>query len=230
MNENMRCSSGLIVFACSAVNSLVFIVAALPFSIPWAPWCSNAYNASLFDNTDQVSYARPVLLYDDAIGEVASFSTSFTFVINNTDMSNKGDNMAFFLSTLPPLSQGGSLGHCSNYSLNTSAVVEKNWFVTVEFVIFNHSFDPNRAYNHIGIDMNSVRSVANISLVSFSLDGQMSARVDYNNSTNVMGVDLRFDHSPKFATTLPIFNMTAKLNLTTVLLEQVAIGFLEVTV
>ncbi|KAF0914167.1 hypothetical protein E2562_027585 [Oryza meyeriana var. granulata] len=194
---------------------------------------ANAYNASLFDNVGRVSYAHPVPLWDDATGEVASFSTSFTFVINITDMNNKGDGMAFFLgqfpSTLPPLSYGGSLGLCSNYCLNASAIAGKDRFVAVEFDTFNHSFDPSRTYDHMGIDVNSVRSVANISLVSFSLNGQMSARVDYNSSTTVMSVELRFDHSPKFATATPIFNMSAKVNLTAVLPEQVAIGFSAAT-
>uniref|UniRef100_A0A0E0KF12 non-specific serine/threonine protein kinase n=1 Tax=Oryza punctata TaxID=4537 RepID=A0A0E0KF12_ORYPU len=194
---------------------------------------ANAYNASLFDNVGRVSYARPVPLRDDATGEVASFTTSFTFAINITDMNNKGDGMAFFLgqfpSKLPPLSYGGSLGLCSNFCLDASAVAGKDRFVAVEFDTFNHSFDPNRTYDHMGIDVNSVRSVAAISLVSFSLNGQMSARVDYNSSTSVMSVELRFDHSPKFFPATPIFNMSAKVNLTAVLPEQVAIGFSAAT-
>ncbi|XP_015696306.2 L-type lectin-domain containing receptor kinase IX.1-like [Oryza brachyantha] len=193
---------------------------------------ANAYNASLFDNVGRVSYAHPVPLRDDATGEVASFTTSFAFVINITDKNNKGDGMAFFLahfpSTLPPLSYGGSLGLCSS-CLNASAVAGNDRFVAVEFDTFNDSFDPSLTYDHMGIDVSSLRSVANITLPSFSLNGQMSARVDYNSSTTVMNVELRFDRSPKFSTATPIFNMSAKVNLTAVLPEPVAIGFSAAT-
>lgn len=193
---------------------------------------ANAYRADLFSNVGRVAYARPVPLWDNATGEVASFTTSFSFTINITDKNNKGDGMAFFLghypSVLPPNSEGGALGLCTDYCVNTSVVGEDR-FVAVEFDTFNHSWDPSLTYDHMGIDVNSIKSVANISLPSFSLNGQMSARVDYNGSTGVMNVELRFDHSPKFGAATPIFNMSAKVDLRTALPEQVAIGFSAAT-
>lgn len=195
---------------------------------------ANAYNASLSFSVGQVAYAHPVPLRDNATGQVASFTTSFSFAINITEMNNKGDGMAFFLShypsALPPNSEGGALGLCRpDYCLNRTIGHDTDRFVAVEFDTFNDKWDPNTTYDHMGIDVNSIVSVANIMLPSFSLNGQMSARVDYNGSTSVMDVELRFDHSPKFRDTTPTFNVSAKVDLSKALPEQVAIGFSAAT-
>ncbi|CAL5081004.1 unnamed protein product [Urochloa decumbens] len=194
---------------------------------------ANAYRAGLSFSVGRVAYAHPVPLRDNATGQVASFTTAFSFVINITDMNNKGDGMAFFLghypSTLPPNSEGGALGLCTGvYCVNRTAAGQDR-FVAVEFDTFNDSWDPNRTYDHMGINVNSIVSVATITLPSFSLNGQMSSRVDYNGSTGVMDVELRFDRSPKFGDATPVFNVSAKVDLRTALPEQVAIGFSAAT-
>uniref|UniRef100_A0ACD5Y9A1 Uncharacterized protein n=1 Tax=Avena sativa TaxID=4498 RepID=A0ACD5Y9A1_AVESA len=139
--------------------------------------------------------------------------------------------MAFFLShypsAIPPNSQGGALGLCRGACVD--AVRKDRRFVAVEFDTFNDSWDPSLSYDHMGIDVNSIKSVANVTLPSFSLDGQMSARVDYNGSTGVMDVELRFDHSPRFYGATATFNMSAKVDLRTALPEQVAMGFSAAT-
>jgi hypothetical protein len=146
--------------------------------------------------------------------------------------------MAFFLgdypSALPPNSDGGALGLCSRPDdcLNNRTVVggeDTDRFVAVEFDTFNDSWDPRVTYDHMGIDVNSIVSVATVTLPSFSLNGQMSARVEYNGSTSVMDVELRFDRSPKFGDATPTFNVSAKVDLATALPEQVAIGFSAAT-
>jgi len=199
---------------------------------------ANAYRAGLSFSVGRVAYAHPVPLRDKATGQVASFSTAFSFAINITDMNNKGDGMAFFLghypSALPPNSEGGALGLCRpDYCLNRTVVGlgqdRDSRFVAVEFDTFNDSWDPHVTYDHMGIDVNSIVSVATITLPSFSLNGQMSARVDYNGSTSVMDVELRFDRSPKFGDATPTFNVSAKVDLGTALPERVAIGFSAAT-
>ncbi|CAD6219637.1 unnamed protein product [Miscanthus lutarioriparius] len=188
---------------------------------------ANAYRAGLSFSVGRVAYAHPVPLRDKATGQVASFTTAFSFAINITDMNNKGDGMAFFFghypSALPPNSEGD---YCLNRTVGLS---QEDRFVAVEFDTFNDSWDPNVTYDHMGIDVNSIVSVGTITLPSFSLNGQMSARVDYNSSTSVMDVELRFDHSPKFGDATPTFNVSAKVDLGTALPEQVAIGFSAAT-
>ncbi|CAN6217356.1 unnamed protein product [Urochloa humidicola] len=53
----------------------------------------------------------------------------------------------------------------------------------------------------------------------------MSARVDYNGSTGVMNVELQFEPSDIFYDAIPTYNLSAKVDLASVLPEQVAIGF-----
>lgn len=196
----------------------------------------NAYKANLNNSVGLVSYAHPVKLREKATGVVASFVTAFSFVIQITedDMDNKGDGMAFFLrsypSVLPPNSQGGSLGLCTN-DCSENKTAGQDRFVAVEFDTFNNIWDPSLTYDHMGIDVNSVKSVANVSLPSFSLNGQMSAQVEYNSSTGVMNAQLRFDRSP---ITIPagatlIFNLSTKVDLGAALPEEVAIGFSAAT-
>ncbi|WVZ64617.1 hypothetical protein U9M48_014112 [Paspalum notatum var. saurae] len=193
---------------------------------------ANAYSAGITASVGRVTYAHPVPLRDNATGLVASFTTAFSFAINITDANNKGDGMAFFLGHYPPAlpanSQGGALGLCTDYC-DANKTAGDYRFVAVEFDTFNDSWDPHLTYDHMGIDVSSIASVANISLPSFSLNGQMSARVDYNGSTGVMDVELRFDHSPKFGDATPVFNVSARVDLSAELPEQVAIGFSAAT-
>ncbi|KAL5205892.1 hypothetical protein ABZP36_034101 [Zizania latifolia] len=126
--------------------------------------------ANTFDNIGRVTYKDPVRLRDNVTGEVVSFTTSFTFAISITDTNNTGDGMAFFLSHypsskfIPPAAGGGSLGLCTNYCLNAIHVADEDRFVAVEFDTFSNPFDPSFTNNHMGIDLNSLRSLANITL------------------------------------------------------------------
>ncbi|KAM0853790.1 hypothetical protein ACQ4PT_050842 [Festuca glaucescens] len=50
----------------------------------------------------RVSYNHPVAFYDNNTGEVASFSTTFTFSINMfPNTTQRGDGMTFFLTGYP---------------------------------------------------------------------------------------------------------------------------------
>ncbi|XP_062194442.1 L-type lectin-domain containing receptor kinase IX.1-like [Phragmites australis] len=188
---------------------------------------NNSYRDGIASSVGRMAYAHPVPLRDNATGQVASFTTTFSFAIDITDRDNKGDGMAFFLSqypsVLPPNSGGGALGLCKNCDNNKTAGEDR--FVAVEFDTYNNTWDPSATYDHMGINVNSIVSVANISLESFSLSGQMTARVDYNGSTGVMNVELQFPPSPRFYGATRTFNFSAKVDLMTVLPEQVAIGF-----
>ncbi|KAF8711614.1 hypothetical protein HU200_029067 [Digitaria exilis] len=164
---------------------------------------ANSYSAGITFSVGRVAYAHPVQLRDNAMGKANSFTTAFSFAISVTDENNKGDGMAFFLGNYP--------------------------FVAVEFDTFTNTWDPNRTYDHLGIDVNSIVSVSNVSLPSFSLNGTMSARVDYNGSTGVLNAELQFGPRPMFYGATPTYNVTAKVDLASVLPEQVAIGFSAAT-
>ncbi|XP_026390934.1 agglutinin-2-like [Papaver somniferum] len=90
--------------------------------------------------------------------------THFSFIIDGHNATSAGDGMAFFLapfgSTLPPDSWGGALGLLTrNVSENN---LEKNQIVAVEFDSYKNPFDPSS--DHVGINVNSIVSVANVSL------------------------------------------------------------------
>jgi hypothetical protein len=194
---------------------------------------ANEYRAGINNSVGRVSYAYPVQLRDNATGEVASFATAFSFAINVKN-EYKGDGMAFFLGryplapALPPNSRGGSLGLCAHCTVNKTAGQDR--FVAVEFDTYSNNWDPDVTDDHMGIDVDSVVSVANISLPSLSLNGRMSARVEYNGSTGVMNAELHFNGKQMFLPgTTPTFNLTTKVDLGTMFPEQVAIGFSAAT-
>uniref|UniRef100_A0A0D9X3Z2 non-specific serine/threonine protein kinase n=1 Tax=Leersia perrieri TaxID=77586 RepID=A0A0D9X3Z2_9ORYZ len=173
----------------------------------------------------RVVYTPPVQLWDAATGEVASFTTRFSFNISPKNKSNKGDGMTFFLvsypSRMPYMGFGGALGLTSQKFDNATA---GDRFVAVEFDTYNNSFlDPDATYDHIGIDVNSLRSVKTESLPSFILIGNMTAIVDYNSNSSIMSVKLWANGS-----TTP-YNLSSKVDLKSALPEKVAVGFSAAT-
>jgi hypothetical protein len=111
----------------------------------------------------RATYFKSMHLWDKESKNLTDFTTSFSFVINSKNNTYYGDGLAFFLapndSTLPEDSAGGGMGLATTkQSLNTTA----NHFVAVEFDIFsNPEWDPPGV--HVGIDINSMKSVANVS-------------------------------------------------------------------
>uniref|UniRef100_Q7M1M0 Hemagglutinin n=1 Tax=Maackia amurensis TaxID=37501 RepID=Q7M1M0_MAAAM len=109
----------------------------------------------------RVLYTAPVRIWDSTTGAVASFSTSFTFVVKAA--RGASDGLAFFLA--PPDSQIPS-GSVSKYLglFNNSNSDSSNQIVAVEFdTYFGHSYDPwDPNYRHIGIDVNGIESIKTV--------------------------------------------------------------------
>jgi serine/threonine protein kinase len=118
----------------------------------------------------RATYVSPMHLWDKASGNLTDFTTQFSFVINSSGNTNYGDGLAFFLapnatgSTVVPdhVKNGSSLGLTNDEQQRNSA---DNPFVAVEFDIFNNTeWDPPISPGpHLGIDINSMKSVANVS-------------------------------------------------------------------
>ena len=99
----------------------------------------------------RASYANPVPLWDNATGELTSFTSTYTFQIkpkNETTFNTcnvSGDGMAFFLahfpSRIPPNSYGSNLALFSD-SNNLNAYGE-NRVVAVELDTFSSNWDPS---------------------------------------------------------------------------------------
>ncbi|KAK1569270.1 hypothetical protein Q3G72_034718 [Acer saccharum] len=136
----------------------------------------------------RASYSKPVRLWDRATRNLTDFSTHFIFEIDSQNRTAYGDGLAFFLvpqgSRIPNVTNGGSFGLINDdQPLNSTT----NPFVAVEFDIYQNSWDPPR--EHVGIDINSMRSVSNLTWLSDIRDGQRSeAWISYNSSTQNLSV------------------------------------------
>ncbi|KAG6789641.1 hypothetical protein POTOM_005759 [Populus tomentosa] len=129
-----------------------------------------------FNFTSFIVGADHNISYEEAYP--ADGAIQLTKNLRNANMNSKG-------SKLPPnLSQGGSLGLTRNdQQLNTT----DNHFVAVEFDIFKNDFDPPG--EHVGIDINSMQSVNNITWLCDIIGGRRTdAWISYNSSTHNLSV------------------------------------------
>ncbi|KAK7818421.1 agglutinin-2 [Quercus suber] len=131
----------------------------------------------------RATYSKPLQLRDNATGKLTDFTTHFTFSISSLNQTAYGDGMTFFIvpngSKIPTLAIGGALGLYEIF--NTS----NNRFVAVEFDIFTNDWDPPG--EHVGIDINSLKSIANVSWSSNIAirEGKINeAWINYNSSSN----------------------------------------------
>ncbi|KAG8368538.1 hypothetical protein BUALT_Bualt15G0056000 [Buddleja alternifolia] len=157
----------------------------------------------------RASYAKPIHLWDKSSGNLTDFSTNFSFSINSLNVNFYGDGLAFFIAPnglrIPDnVTKGGSMGLTpDDEALNST----NNPFVAVEFDIYSNKWDPWG--EHVGIDISSMRSVANVSWRSASsiMEGRRhEARINYDsgsrnlsleftayiNDTSILGNDTRF--------------------------------------
>nr|XP_045086240.1 probable L-type lectin-domain containing receptor kinase S.7 [Aegilops tauschii subsp. strangulata] len=176
----------------------------------------------------RMSYRDPVPLYDNSTGEVASFTTTFTFsthILPNTTW--KGEGITFFLSAYPsrlPLQSWGSLLGLTD-SYDTSATGAER-FVAVEFDTSSDWWDPI-GDEHIGIDCNSITSVSTTRLLGYSLNGTMTATITFDNTTRTLEATLHFDYDPS----LPTARIKTQLpdRLDDLLPPEVSVGFSAAT-
>ncbi|KAL3720696.1 hypothetical protein ACJRO7_005500 [Eucalyptus globulus] len=119
----------------------------------------------LFNQSGRVLFKDSFKLHDKG-ARVASFNTSFFINIQKLSITSghgegHGEGMAFMIAPdlgLPPGSQGQYLG-LTNVTTDGNAT---NRLVAIEFDTFKQDFDPDD--NHIGLNINSVKSKKNVSL------------------------------------------------------------------
>ncbi|KAK1418263.1 hypothetical protein QVD17_27406 [Tagetes erecta] len=108
----------------------------------------------------RATYLKPLHLWDNKSGEVASFTTNFTFVIDSNGQLVYGDGFTFFLAqNNSNILLGSSMGlPIGGFSSRTTQ------FVAVEFDTFWNAWDPLDSNNqsmgeHAGISISSLASV-----------------------------------------------------------------------
>ncbi|RZC85814.1 hypothetical protein C5167_026480 [Papaver somniferum] len=117
------------------------------------------------------TYSETIQLWDAATGSLTDFDTHFSFIIGSIEAKGNGDGITFFLapfgSKVPPRSSVGSL---ALFVSERADDPRKNRVVAVEFDTFQNAWDPSP--DHVGINVNSIVSVANVSWNSSMKDGR----------------------------------------------------------
>ncbi|KAK8943218.1 L-type lectin-domain containing receptor kinase IX.1 [Platanthera zijinensis] len=187
----------------------------------------NEIGSSISRSVGRAVYSDPFILWDAASGNLADFTTHFSFIINAFNRTVFGDGLTFFLSpfpsSIPSNSSGGYLGLVNDTTFSNASAGAG--FVAVEFDTFKNQWDPSD--NHIGIDINSVESAAAVAWESSLRDGRIgNAWVSYNASEKNLSVYLTYQDNPSFAGE-SILSHTVDLR--NVLPEKVAVGFSAAT-
>ncbi|PIA51935.1 hypothetical protein AQUCO_01000065v1, partial [Aquilegia coerulea] len=187
---------------------------------------TNRRDALLNDSTGRATYADPVRLWDSTTGIVADFNTRFRIHITMLFPPDGADGLAFFLapngSVIPPNSGGNCLGLVSQSSRFNSS---DNPFVAIEFDTFPNEWDPG--FDHVGIDINSIRSAATWTTTSLKNDSTATVWVTYNSSTQNLSVYITFAQNPVFNNGYLILSRVVDLQ--SILPEWITVGFSAAT-
>ncbi|KAI6689515.1 hypothetical protein NL676_026343 [Syzygium grande] len=159
-----------------------------------APFSSYSYS-SASSGISRAFYAHPVRFLDSSSNSSASFFCRFSFIILRNPSCPFGDGLAFLITSdtdsFSP--QDGYLG------LPAPAFgSQESSFVAVEM---DTSFDPSFGDingNHIGIDVNSVYSLASVDVVSRGVDlksgKQITTWIEYRNAVKLVRIWISYSH------------------------------------
>ncbi|KAK6945836.1 Legume lectin domain [Dillenia turbinata] len=144
-------------------------------------------NHTLYFQAGRATFRDPMQLWDNTTGNLTDFNTHFSFVIKSIDGQSYADGIAFFMapfgSGIPSDTAGESLGLAKETELLNSTY----HFVAVEFDTYMNSWDPPK--DHVGIDVNSMKSVANTTWFSSIFAGRTNdAWISYNSTTKNLSV------------------------------------------
>ncbi|XP_034681011.1 L-type lectin-domain containing receptor kinase IX.2-like [Vitis riparia] len=148
----------------------------------------NQQDKKMNDSWGRATYHEPFQLWEKASGRMADFSTNFSFEIDSQRKSSYGDGFTFFLAPngtqLPSDVTGGGLGLVSN---NQTLNSEANHFFAVEFDTFQNAWDPKP--DLVGIDINSMKSVKNVTWLSNIQEGKINhVSISYASSSENLSV------------------------------------------
>ncbi|KAL8195218.1 hypothetical protein R6Q57_025621 [Mikania cordata] len=139
----------------------------------------------------RATYIRPLHLWDNGSGELASFSTNFTFVIDSNRATSYGDGLTFFLAqNNSNITSGGAMG----LPVDPITIVATSQFVAVEFDTFWNDWDPmldmnTRMGDHVGISISSLTSVRSQKWSSnITGGGVCQAWITYDSISNNLSV------------------------------------------
>lgn len=165
--------------------SLTRVLNCYPSSSSSTPAAASASSSS--SGVGRALYVHPIRFLDSRTNNPASFSSRFSFSIIPSPLCPFGDGMAFLITSDAgyfSLSDG-HLGLPERFSSQDS-------FVAVEF---DTSFDPSFGDingNHVGIDVNTIVSLASVDAVSQGIDlksgKEMTAWIEYRDAEKMIRV------------------------------------------
>nr|DAD45399.1 TPA_asm: hypothetical protein HUJ06_003629 [Nelumbo nucifera] len=181
----------------------------------------------------RAAYKDLVRIWDKQTTNLADFTTRFMITIASTSNCT-GDGFAFFLLTPSnDLAYQSEAGNCLGLVSNNRFAADgwcdnrtENQLIAVEFdTYYNTNWDP--PYNHVGIDVHSVESVATASWNStINNNGStIDARITYNSSTHNLSVFLTYDKKPASSTP----DLSHTIDMRDILPEWVLTGFSAAT-
>ncbi|KAL8170874.1 hypothetical protein V2J09_022678 [Rumex salicifolius] len=179
------------------------------------------------DTTVIASYGRalhpePVQLWDANTKKMTNFTTNFIFSTAQATSNSYGDGLTFILvpnnTQIPPDSYGRCLALFSNLG-NTTRCALNQTIVAVEFDTFKNGFDPSA--NHIGIDVNSIESVAYVNVTVGLKNITGHAFISYDSTAKNLSVSLTVEQT----STPYVVSLSYTIDLSTILPEIVQVGF-----
>ncbi|KAK4856820.1 hypothetical protein QYF36_021669 [Acer negundo] len=176
-------------------------------------------------------YAEEMHLWDAGTGQIADFTTHFSFNITQLPGGTGGDGFGadgftFFLSPNGAQAPEGAWGQCLALITNCQDFKEpENPIVAVEFDTYKNYWDQND--NHVGIDINSIQSVTSLPWdTSLKNGSRANAWISYNSQTSNLSLFLTYLDNPVF---LGNSSLSYEVNLSNVLPEWVSVGFSAAT-
>ncbi|CAL4980057.1 unnamed protein product [Urochloa decumbens] len=197
----------------------------------------NQQTGNITDNKGRIWYRHPVPLWSESTGEVTSFTTSFSFNITpiyssqypkcKNWISPSGDGMTFFLASWPESSDGVVLANATDGGDLNIFNPSNHFNATGDSRVVAVEFDTFFGYNtwdihgqHIGIDVNSIVSVAYAitpGMNNLTSPFTKAALVRYNNSTKMLTADVQIGNTSYY--------VNANVDLKQSLPGTVAVGF-----
>ncbi|XP_062188498.1 L-type lectin-domain containing receptor kinase IX.1-like [Phragmites australis] len=184
-------------------------------------------NGQISHSVGRAVYTDPMTLWDSTTGELADFTTRFTFkIIARISDGSYGEGLAFFLSSYPSVIPNNSNdGYLGLFSNSTDQSEPSNQIVAVEFDSHKNSWDPDD--NHVGINIHSIISATNVTWNSSINDGRIAnAWVTYQASSRNLSVFLTYKDNPTFSGDSAL---SYSVDLRKYLPDKVAIGFSAAT-
>ncbi|GLT45978.1 hypothetical protein SLA2020_197710 [Shorea laevis] len=136
-------------------------------------------------------------MWDSNSGKLSDFTCHFSFSINALSPNMTNDGIEFFLAPvgfqIPPNFASGYLGLFNTTTRDSSS----NKIISVEFDTYqNPEWDPMEVQTHVGININSIRSVVYTPWnASFHIRDTADVLITYNSTTKNLSVSWSYQNT-----------------------------------